>query len=286
MKPCRNFQTILLLAAVFWVNAGNAQTIPNAGFEDWPGGVLSGWETSNDPPTYVNVTKSTEAHSGASAVRGEVINIGAGFGFPPQVIADPGFPINFRPAALHGWYKTSLMTGDLFYVSVLLYKGDVGVGIGTLPVSTSSTVYREFVADIVYVNAETPDTAVISMHIVGLTGYATTGSYFIVDDLSWGAATEAKEHETGTPARFTLKQNYPNPLNPSTTIRYGLPNRSQVTLTVFNTLGQQVAQLVNGDMEAGFHEVKFDGSGLSSGVYLYRMQAGSFAETRKLLLVK
>ena len=88
------------------------------------------------------------------------------------------------------------------------------------------------------------------------------------------------------PGTFELKQNFPNPFNPSTTIRYGLPNRSQVNLTVFNTLGQQVAQLVNAEMEAGSHEVKFDGSGLASGVYLYRMQAGSYAETRRFLLVR
>ncbi len=85
---------------------------------------------------------------------------------------------------------------------------------------------------------------------------------------------------------FTLNQNYPNPFNPSTTIRYGLPNKSAVQLTVYNTLGQQVAQLVNGDMEAGFHEVKFDASGLSSGVYFYRLSAGGFVNTRRLTILK
>jgi hypothetical protein len=88
------------------------------------------------------------------------------------------------------------------------------------------------------------------------------------------------------PRRYALGQNYPNPFNPSTTIRYGLPNRSNVTLTVYNTLGQQVAQLVNGEVEAGYHEVKFEASGLSSGVYFYRLQAGSFVETRKFILMK
>jgi aminopeptidase N len=88
------------------------------------------------------------------------------------------------------------------------------------------------------------------------------------------------------PRVFALAQNYPNPFNPSTTIRYGLPQRAEVTLTVFNTLGQQVAQLVNGEVDAGYHEVKFDGNGLSNGVYLYRMQAGAYVETKKLVLVR
>jgi hypothetical protein len=94
------------------------------------------------------------------------------------------------------------------------------------------------------------------------------------------------EENTISPVTLALDQNYPNPFNPTTMIRYGLPVRTQVTLTIFNTLGQQVAMLVNGDMEAGYHEVLFDGSKLASGVYLYRMQAGSYVETRKLLLVR
>jgi hypothetical protein len=85
---------------------------------------------------------------------------------------------------------------------------------------------------------------------------------------------------------FALLQNYPNPFNPSTTIQYALPSRAHVTLTVFNTLGQQVAELVNGEREAGYHEVTFDGRNLTSGVYLYRMQAGSYVGTKKLLVVR
>ena len=88
------------------------------------------------------------------------------------------------------------------------------------------------------------------------------------------------------PTAFALGQNYPNPFNPSTTIRYGLPHKSAVQLTVFNTLGQQVAVLQNGEEEAGYHELKFDGTGLSSGVYFYRIQAGEFVETRRLVLLK
>ena len=88
------------------------------------------------------------------------------------------------------------------------------------------------------------------------------------------------------PSGFALLQNYPNPFNPSTTIRYGLPSRSHVTLTVFNMLGQQVATLVEGEQEAGYHEAVFDASGLASSVYLYRLQAGNQVESRKMILMK
>jgi hypothetical protein len=97
------------------------------------------------------------------------------------------------------------------------------------------------------------------------------------------------------PAGFVLEQNSPNPFNPSTTIRYGLPVRAQVTMTVFNALGQQVALLRDGMQDAGFHDVRFDARGLPSGVYFCRMharavdavtEAGPFMETRKLLLVR
>jgi photosystem II stability/assembly factor-like uncharacterized protein len=87
-------------------------------------------------------------------------------------------------------------------------------------------------------------------------------------------------------SRFRLEQNYPNPFNPSTTIRYGLPHKSNVTLSVFNTLGQRVAQLVSNEMETGYHEVKFNGAGLSSGVYFYRIQAGEFVAIKRLLLLR
>ncbi len=90
----------------------------------------------------------------------------------------------------------------------------------------------------------------------------------------------------GFPVEFILLQNFPNPFNPSTTIRYGLPERLNVSLIVFNTIGQQVAVLQNGEQGAGYHEVKFDGNRLTSGVYFYRLQAGTFVETERLLLIR
>jgi predicted GH43/DUF377 family glycosyl hydrolase len=122
----------------------------------------------------------------------------------------------------------------------------------------------------------------------GGTRPASSNLWQIGHAVSREPSTDVREQETqlDVPTGFALAQNYPNPFNPSTTISYALPHRSHVTLSVFNTLGQQVTTLVNGEMEAGNHNVTFDATGLASGVYLYRLQAGEYVETRKLILLR
>ena len=96
------------------------------------------------------------------------------------------------------------------------------------------------------------------------------------------------------PSAFVLAQNFPNPFNPTTMIRFGLPAASAVTLVVYNTLGEEIRTLVNDNLAAGYHVVAFDVSGFPSGLYFYRMRAAdpsassgqSFVETKKLLLVR
>jgi hypothetical protein len=91
---------------------------------------------------------------------------------------------------------------------------------------------------------------------------------------------------TNVPGTIVLYDNYPNPFNPSTTIRYRLPILSSVTVSVFNTLGQLVATLVQREQDAGYHEIAFDARDLASGVYLYRLQAGEFVKSKKLILLR
>jgi hypothetical protein len=88
------------------------------------------------------------------------------------------------------------------------------------------------------------------------------------------------------PTKFSLAQNYPNPFNPTTTIIYGLRERTIVELKVYDVLGREIETIVDGEQNAGFYEIEFKASRLASGIYFYRLQAGNFIETKKMLLLK
>jgi len=88
------------------------------------------------------------------------------------------------------------------------------------------------------------------------------------------------------PSEFVIYQNYPNPFNPMTSIIFGLPEASEVKLTLFNSLGEEVTNLFQGYKNAGYHRVEFNVTNLSSGIYFYRLQAGDFVETKKMVLMK
>jgi len=115
---------------------------------------------------------------------------------------------------------------------------------------------------------------------------------FDMFDISAGSPTAVGDEENiVAPARYELEQNYPNPFNPTTTIEFTLPHRANVEITVYNVLGQQVYNLVSQSLPAGTHSVEWDGrdkSGntVSTGIYLYRLRADDFVETRKMVLVK
>jgi len=86
--------------------------------------------------------------------------------------------------------------------------------------------------------------------------------------------------------QFSLSQNYPNPFNPTTSLQYTVGSLQFVTIKVYDLLGREIATLINEEKPAGEYEVEFDGSGLTSGIYFYRIQAGSYSETRKMVLLK
>ena len=85
---------------------------------------------------------------------------------------------------------------------------------------------------------------------------------------------------------YLLEQNYPNPFNPTTTIGFGLQNKSDVKITILNAIGEEVAVLLNEEKEPGYHQVEFNASNLPSGVYFYQLVAGDFIQTKKMIILK
>jgi photosystem II stability/assembly factor-like uncharacterized protein len=138
-----------------------------------------------------------------------------------------------------------------------------------------------------------PD-AYINSLAVDADGYVFAGTLNYGVYRSSESTTSVEDDNLNSPATFALEQNYPNPFNPSTTIRYSIPTviASEtkqplfVSLKVYDVLGNEVTTLVNEEKPAGSYEVNFDASGLSSGIYFYKLQAGSFIETKKMILMK
>ncbi len=135
-------------------------------------------------------------------------------------------------------------------------------------------------------------------------GTASTATYYIDEDVTIGVtirdtlftgayASKAVEYtgqkiaaDSQLPTSYGLEQNYPNPFNPTTEIKYQLPEAAHVRLTIYNILGQEVVRLVDTQQALGFYSVKFDASRFASGTYIYRLEAGDFIETKRMVLIK
>ena len=117
------------------------------------------------------------------------------------------------------------------------------------------------------------------------------------DSVNFGILTAVKQQASSIPAEFVLKANYPNPFNPTTTIAFGLPEKANIHLTIFNVVGQEIAELYSGELSAGYHQLQWNGRNQSdyaapSGIYFYRMDAVGlndakhFTDTKKMILLK
>jgi len=109
-----------------------------------------------------------------------------------------------------------------------------------------------------------------------------TGFWYVYQQ---STLTDVEDEET-IPTVFKLEQNYPNPFNPSTKIKYAVPERSNVLIKIYDILGSEVVTLVNEEMDAGWYQKSFDAYSYSSGVYLFRMEAGNYISTKKMMLIK
>jgi hypothetical protein len=166
--------------------------------------------------------------------------------------------------------SATLLSANSNYGTVLFYSNDQGYTLDVIGLA-------DMLGDDTVINLHFADDADIDIDFA-------EGRDALNQPVQLSGATSISE--TTEPLSFTLEQNYPNPFNPMTTIRYSLQEDSQVELLVFNSLGQQVISLVSEQQSAGWHEATFDASSLSSGVYIYQINAADFTDLKKMILVK
>jgi hypothetical protein len=276
------FYTIILvfIIALSFLKA----QIPNAGFENWANDDPVDWFTYDFLGNAV--TQTSESHSGSSAAKLEIIDF-MGSAIPP-VLFSGEIGVSTQIGSLTGYFKFApIDVNQSISVVILLSKGSNYIGGGVWETYQASSTYSQFVVPINYATGEIPDTAYIQIAVSDSSGSETggIGAFAIVDDLSFGGPTGVSPNQV-TLNTFKLEQNYPNPFNPSTTISFSIPNEEFVSLKVFNSLGEEVAELLNEEKPAGNYSLPFDASLLSSGVYFYKISAGSFVETRKMILLR
>jgi len=119
-----------------------------------------------------------------------------------------------------------------------------------------------------------------------LNGWATGDGGTIVHTTDGGGVMDVIEIKSELPTNYLLSQNYPNPFNPSTRIKFTIPELRFTILKIYDVLGNEIAALVNEELPAGEYEIKFNSDGLTSGIYFYQLKAGSYIETKKMLLLK
>jgi hypothetical protein len=211
-----------------------------------------------------------------------------------------GGPVGSGPgSSLSGW--TLIDTADGFQGPVANGISEL-ITIGPIPVGAGDTVgvaLKFVLAGPRYFGTGTPPLEnYLDTNLRLITGdarsvvFTTGGTWFssraLTGELRYVVSTTTgiTNLNTGIPEGFKLSQNYPNPFNPSTNIKFDIPENNNVTLKVYNVHGQEVAVLANGEYTAGSYMVNWNATGIASGVYFYTIQAGSFTQTKKLLLVK
>jgi hypothetical protein len=291
----RKIATIIFtIAFLFVVTPVLFAQVPNAGFENWTNGSPDGWSAASNIAGYATpITKSTDAHSGSSALRGDVVSFGGSY--PPVLWGGEmgnGFPYTGNDAAFTGYYKfvPVASSGDYFEIDVITFKNgwlSGGLGYGTLKITAAATAYTKFAVPIQGIYPGTPDSCYVLFTITHSgSSNGTIGSYFIIDDLSFGGATGVDNLGKNQPFVFSLGQNYPNPFNPSTDISYGVASEGMVSLKVYDLIGREVATLVNSMKTAGNYTVTFNAANLPSGVYFYKLQAGNYTAIKKSILLR
>jgi len=247
----------------------------------WSSDILKAWSDRDlkKPWFYTNETKRFIKDTNTATFSEEVKFTNAP-AVPMTIINSIADTVINRSKDIVRYAKTTPFNGVLWYdptTKTPLYdfkvKDSVDMSYQTTAKSYKAGVYS---------------TEMKAIGLKGASGYPLGDlNWFPTLKVNWEAGIPLSVHQQeGVPVNFELAQNYPNPFNPKTNINFSIQQSGLVTLKVFNALGQEVATLINQNMQPGKYSVDFDASGLSSGVYIYKFNAGSFTSSKKMTLVR
>ena len=285
MKYVYNFLMILIM----FTASLNAQ-VTNSNFETWDGNNPEAWQTSNYIDNILPVTKSSQSYTGSFAAKGEVVTNSSGDLFIPVLTSVPQSPAQFQKySSMNLHYQFNSVGGDFLTITVLVYNDITLLGGGAVQLSNSTSGYTHLNVPIEYFFEGEPNYCFV---VIGagnedeeIGGHI--GTWFLIDDITFGGTTGVDDNNNELPEGFSLEQNYPNPFNPSTTIEFSIPFSAEVSLKIYNLLGQEIATLINEkEMSDGDHRISWDAESVSNGTYIYRITAGSFSLSKKMVLLK
>jgi hypothetical protein len=262
--------------------------IPNASFENWTGTEPNGWTTYNGFPAGL-VTQSSDAHTGSSAIRLNVVPfIGSNSGgsiWSASAASSFYFPVSSAPMALHGWFKFhSTVSTESFVV----LSGTKSMGAATASAAgsnpTNTLVYTEFIVNYNYIGTPAADSAFI---FISLTEPDSVryGTYAIIDDLSFGPIGPSGVADLNVDP--ILEPSSPNPASEFSTIIYRLNGSSTVSLCLYDLLGKKIMTLLD-DLHqgSGHYKIPTDISNLPGGIYFYHLTVNGQLFTQKLMVAK
>ena len=289
----KNVITIAVCCVMFFTlnKLANAQINPNGGFEEGDPGVytgtgLAGWDFQTGgtaEATFEVVTD--EVHTGAQALKVTIDAIGTN-AWEPQVI-NTSFPVESATTYhISAWVKTDIegMFASFTMGSLAPNYFEWGRQ-GSVPLTLE---WQQVTFEATTRDPETEPSGGIPIHL-GVAENATVlpASVYLDDiEVTIPGVSGVSTNNGSAPARYFLSQNYPNPFNPSTKVSFSIPEQNNVRIVMVNMLGETVKEVVNQNFEAGSHEVTIDGSNLASGIYFYKLQAGSFTAIKKMVLMK
>lgn len=288
---------LILIAFLFAIGSQNFYSqILNNSFESWDSGMPSDWISINILTT--GVAQTSDAYHGSSAIQMEIANyLNVPFPALLQTYGDNGnsvgHPVSAKYGTFKGYFKLDLKGSAQFGGSIVMHdETEQPIGTGGFNLSNSSADWIPIEVPIEYFNDKVPSFVSITFFLADTSegDQSTIGSTVKIDLLTLDTATDV-ELNGNAPLVYSLNQNYPNPFNPSTTIKYSVGEQANndfqnVNLIVYDILGSKVATLVNETQKTGNYEVNFDASNIPSGVYFYRIQAGKFVDTKKMILLR